>query len=160
MNTFSARIYKIGVNPYVLLPVAVLKQIHREAGKNKSPIPVTGTIDGHPFIQTLVRYSSKWRLYLNTPMRNACGKDVGDTVTITIQFDPGERTTAMPPQLEQALLKNKTAKKTFDALPPYLQKEIMRYINALKTEASVNRNVQKAIGFLNGRERFIGRDKP
>lgn len=160
MNSFSAKIFKIGVNPYVLLPAKVLKQIFTEANKNKGPIPVRGAIDGFGFIQTLVKYSGKWRLYLNTPMRKSCGKDVGDTVTIMIQYDSTERKTPMHPGLDEALKKNKKALETFEKLPPSRQKEIKRYINALKSEESVNKNIKRAIDFLKGQDRFVGRDKP
>jgi hypothetical protein len=40
-----------------------------------------------------------------------------------------------------------------------MQKEIMRYINNLKTTESVERNVERAIRFLLGKDRFVGRDK-
>ena len=66
----------------------------------------------------------------------------------------------MHPKLELALKKNKKANEVFKQLPPSRQKEILRYINFLKTEESVNRNIKRAIGFLSGNERFIGRDKP
>jgi hypothetical protein len=67
MYTFKPKIDIIGVNPFVPLPAEVLKGIFIEAGKNKGPIPVRGSIDGHPFIQTLMKYNGAWRLYINTP---------------------------------------------------------------------------------------------
>jgi hypothetical protein len=160
MHSFSARIYKIGINPYVLLPAAVLKNLFVTAGKDKGPIRVRGTLNGHPFLQTLVKYAGKWRLYLNGPMRTAAGIDVGDKANVEIEFDPAERTLSMHPKLEAALKKNKKAKAVFDELVPSLQKEIIRYINFLKTEESVERNITKALRFLSGEERFIGRDRP
>jgi hypothetical protein len=36
----------------------------------------------------------------------------------------------------------------------------VRYISALKTPESISRNIQLAIGFLKGDNRFVGRDKP
>ena len=134
MLSFKAKIEIIGINPYVLLPEKVLLTVFKQAGKDKGAIPVKGKIEGHDFIQNLVKYSGYWRLYLNTPMRNACNKDVGDKVTIEIEFDPIERTTLMHTKLQEALKENKKAKKVFDSLPPSRQKEITRYINFLKTE--------------------------
>ncbi|MGH2647933.1 MAG: YdeI/OmpD-associated family protein [Ginsengibacter sp.] len=160
MMKFSAKIYKIGINPYVLLPPGILKQIFKEANKTKGPISVSIKISEHNFIQTLVKYSGKWRLYLNGPMRKAAGKDVGDTITIEIQYDANERIIPMHPKLESAINKNKKAKNVFDKLPPSRQKEILRYINSLKTKESIDRNIKRAIGFLSGEERFVGRDKP
>ena len=158
--SFSAKIYIIGINPYVLLPAAILKDIFNEAGKNTGAIPVQGTINNHPFIQHLVKYSSKWRLYLNMPMRKGAGSDVGDIVAINISFDEAPRETPMPEKLAAALAKNKKGLKIFEGLSPSMQKEIKRYINNLKSEESIERNVSRAINFLLGKERFIGRDKP
>jgi uncharacterized protein YdeI (YjbR/CyaY-like superfamily) len=142
------------------LPLKVLNRIFSEAGKNKGSIPVVLTINNIDFQQNLVKYKGEWRLYLNTPMRNIAGKQVGDTITLDIRFDKEERVTSMHPELKTSLENNKEAKVIFDSLPPSRRKEIMRYINNLKTRESVERNVSKAIQFLLGNERFIGRDKP
>ena len=160
MNSFTAKIQIIGVNPYVLLPAAVLKTIFKEAEKDKGPIPVHGTIEGHPYIQTLVKYSDKWRLYINGPMLKASKKKLGDRVNLMIEFDAKERTQELHPKLAGVLKENTKAKMVFDSLSPYRQKEIIRYINHLKSEEAVNRNIEKVIKFLNGKERFAGRDKP
>jgi Bacteriocin-protection, YdeI or OmpD-Associated/Domain of unknown function (DUF1905) len=159
-NSFNAKIQIIGVNPYVLLPAAVLKIIFREAKKDKGPIPVKGNIEGHPYIQTLVKYSGKWRLYVNGHMLKASKKKVGDKVNITVEYDVKERKSAIHPKLAKALKENSEAKKIFDSLSASRQKEIIRYINHLKSEEAVNRNVVRAINFLMSRDRFAGRDKP
>ena len=155
--SFSAIIKIIGVNPYVLLPQNVLKEIFKQAGKNKSPIPVKGKINGHPYQQNLVRYNGKWRLYLNTPMRKAAGIDVGDIAKVEIDFDPEPRHISMHPKLKQALSQNKKANEVFKKLSPYRQKEIMRYLNSMKTEESVKRNIIKIIMHLTGGHAFAGR---
>ncbi|MDR3271200.1 MAG: YdeI/OmpD-associated family protein [Peptococcaceae bacterium] len=56
--------------------------------------------------------------------------------------------------------KNPDAKKVFDGLSPSKRHEIIRYISFLKSEESVDQNVEKAINFLLGNGRFVGRDKP
>ncbi len=160
MKSFSAKIQIIGVNPYVLLPVQVLQYLFKKAGKDKGHIPVYLIINKQKFIQHLVKYSGDWRLYLNTPMRKTAGKDVGDIIHIKIDFDEEQRITPMHEKFEAALNKSKTAKDCFINLPPSRQKEILRYINNLKTEESVKRNIDRAINFLLDKERFIGRDKP
>ena len=144
----------------MLLPASVLKAIFKQANKDRGAIQVRGKLDGHPYIQTLVKYSGKWRLYLNTPMRKAAKKDVGDTIEVHIEFDPVERTFPIHPKFQKALDSNKSAKKTFEGLSPSRQKEIVRYINALKSEDTRDKNIIRAIGFLSGKGRFVGRDKP
>ena len=157
---FKARIEIIGVNPFVFLPQRVLKNIFEQAGKDKGKIPVIMRIDGHQFPQTLIKYSGKWRLYLNTPMRKAAGKDVGDKAAFEITFNPVKKEIPFHPKLKLALKENHFARKIFEQLPPSRQLEIKRYIIRLKTEAAIEKNVKRAIGFLLGKERFIGRNKP
>lgn len=157
-KAFKAEIKIIGINPFVFVSEEALNYIFHQSGKNKGQLPVKMKIDGHEFKQTLVKYAGDWRLYLNTPMRKAAGKDIGDTATFEIEFDTEERTISINPKLVQALAENKQAKDVFDGLAPHLQKEIIRYIANLKTEESIDRNVKKAIQFLLGKERFIGRD--
>ena len=48
----------------------------------------------------------------------------------------------------------------FDGLAPSRQTEIVRYIDGLKTDASVDRNAARARDFLLGKTRFVGRDRP
>jgi len=157
MKSFSAKIQIIGVNPYVLLPQDLLKYIFEKAGKDKGAIPVKLKIGGENFIQNLVKYSGKWRLYLNGPMRKAVGKDVGDTIEIKIDFDPKERTTPVHPKLKKAFKEYKEAKVAFDKLSPSRQKEILRYINNLKSEETIDKNIQRAITHLTGKGSFVGR---
>ena len=158
MFHFTAEIFKIGINPYVIPPAAVLQALFQEAGKEKGPIPVRINLNKTTFHQTLVRYAGEWRLYLNNPMRLKLQKDVGDTIDVSIAFDPVPRTVAMHPKLKLALQKNKQAKSVFDKLVPSYQKEIVRYISHLKTEEAVDTNVAKAIQHLLGKQRFIGRE--
>lgn len=159
LPVFTAAIRMIGINPYVLLPEATLKKLFAQAGKDKGPIPVRLTVDGHAFTQTLVKFASAWRLYLNGPMLKAARKSVGDAVSVRVAFDPSDRSTPMPSALEAALKKNTDARKAFDSLVPSRRKEIMRYIGHLKSEEAIKKNVARAIGFLVGGEGFAGRNK-
>ncbi|MDF3079205.1 MAG: hypothetical protein K0S09_3094 [Sphingobacteriaceae bacterium] len=160
MDKFNAVIDIIGINPFVLLPDEVLANLFKQAERDKGPIPVHGLIDGHPYIQTLVKYSGAWRLYINTPMLKAANRKVGDETRIEIEFDGIDRSIPMHPKLEAALEQTPDAKAVFDSLPPSRRKEIVRYITSLKSADAVERNVDKAVRFLMGKERFVGRDKP
>lgn len=160
MKKFSATIEIIGVNPYIIPPEKVLLGLFKDSGKSKGPIQVKGTLNGHTFTQTLVKYAGFWRLYLNGSMRKAAGIDVGDRAQVELVYDPAERKPEMHPQLQEALQKNKKALAVFESLPPSRQKEIVRYIGLLKSQESVEKNVKRAVDFLTGKGRFIGRDKP
>ncbi len=159
-HTFKARLALIGINPFVFVPARVLKSIFLQAGKDKGPIPVCGTLNGAPYRQTLVRYGGDWRLYVNTVMLKNSPQKLGETVQVTIQFDPELRTVAPHPKWVTALNRHPKAKQVFESLPPSRRKEIVRYISGLKTEASVERNIKRAVAFLLGKGTFVGRAKP
>ncbi|OQP63667.1 YdeI/OmpD-associated family protein [Niastella populi] len=160
MRAFEAELKIIGINPYVSVPEKVLASIFKQAGKDKGTIPIKGTVNKVPYTQTLVKYAGEWRLYVNTKMLKDSPKKIGTTLKVTAAFDGADRTIAPHPKLTAALNKNKKARSVFDKLRPSLQLEIIRYIAHLKTEASIDKNVVKAIDFLLGKERFVGRDKP
>lgn len=157
---FSALIKIIGINPYVSVPETILKAIISDAGRDKGPIPVHGTINDKPYIQTLVKYAGEWRFYINTVMLNNSPKRIGEHIEITVGFDPKERKIEMHPLLKEALAENREANAVFEKLSPSRKKEIIRYISHLKTEEKIKENVEKAINFLLGKDKFVGREKP
>jgi hypothetical protein len=160
MYSFKANLDIIGINPFVFVPEKILGNIFEQAGTNRGAIPIRGAINTIAYQQTLVKYSGHWRLYINTKMLKNSPKRIGETIAVTIEFDSADRSIKPNPKLVQALKKEPGAKKIFEALPPSRQKEIVRYISSLKTEESIDKNIQRAIDFLLGRGRFVGRDKP
>ncbi len=90
-------------------------------------------------------------------MRKAAGKDVADIIEIKIDYDSEERTTPTHPKLEKAFKENKKAKAAFDKLSPSRQKEILLYINNLKSEETFDKNIQRAIVHLVGKQNFVDR---
>lgn len=160
MYQFSAEIAIIGVNPFVFVPDSILQAIFKQAEKDKGPIPIFGTINDKPYQQTLVKYSGEWRLYINTAMLKNSPQRIGETVEITVDFDPKSRAIEPPESFLKALNENKEAKAVFDGLPASRKLEIVRYLARLKSEEILEKNVGRAIQFLLGKERFVGRDKP
>ncbi|HEX8545561.1 MAG TPA: YdeI/OmpD-associated family protein [Cytophagaceae bacterium] len=160
MDRFKAQIEIIGINPFVSVPEPILQNIFNQAGTNKGPIPIRGLINDKPYQQNLMKYLGHWRLYINTSMLKASPRRVGETIEVTILFDEEDRTIHPHPKLLKALNENPEAKAVFEKLTPSRQKEIVRYIRQLKTEESVEKNVIKAIDFLLGKGRFVGRDHP
>jgi hypothetical protein len=151
MNTFKSQIEIIGVNPFVFVPDPILQKIFKDAGKDRGAIPIHGTVNGQPYKQTLVKYSGHWRLYINTTMLKDSPKRIGETVEVSVHFDPAERTIKPHPKLVKAFKENPKAKKAFDALAPSRQKEIVRYIASLKTAESIDRNIERTIGLFTGK---------
>ncbi|MDR0262121.1 MAG: YdeI/OmpD-associated family protein [Sphingobacterium sp.] len=160
MLVFKAQLEIIGINPFVFVPTHILESLFRDAGISKGYIPVKGKVNDREYVQTLLRFKGEWRLYINTMMLPNSPKRVGELLDITVAFDPEDRTLQTHPELEAALALNAKAKQVFDGLSPSKRKEIIRYISSLKTAESRRSNIQKAIGFLLGKNRFVGREKP
>lgn len=150
MVKFRSKIYVIGINPVVDPPERVLRSILAEAGKDKGPIPVRGTINGAEFVQTLVKYAGAWRLYINGIMLKDSGTALGERIEVEIEFDPRPRDVPMNVELAAALKANKTAKRAFESLAPSRQKEILRYIGSLKSIDTIAKNVDRVISQLSG----------
>jgi uncharacterized protein YdeI (YjbR/CyaY-like superfamily) len=87
-------------------------------------------------------------------------KRIGETIEVSINFDPESRAIKPPANFVKALAENQKAKTVFDSLPPSRKLEIVRYLANLKTEEAREKNIKRAISFLLGKERFVGRDKP
>lgn len=159
-TTFTVGLDIIDGNPFVLLPPTVLNSVFEQAGRSKGPIPVRGRINERPYQQTLVKFSGAWRLYVNMKMLDDSPRRIGEVIEVTVSFDPSNRAIDPHPKLLAMLEANTAARDVFDAMAPSRRKEIIRYIDALKTDESVDRNVERARDFLLGTGRFVGRDRP
>jgi len=157
-KSFSAEIEIIGINPFVFAPEDILAAVFEQVGRSKSPIPIFGAVNGRPYLQTLVRYHGAWRLYINMIMLDNSPKRIGEMIDVTIAYNPIARAIMPHPALLKALSENEKAKAVFDGLTASLRNEMIKYISNLKTEDSIRKNVQKAIDFLLGKGRFVGRE--
>ena len=148
MVKFTSTIYKIGINPVVDPPSNVLDKLFAQAGRSKGPVPVRGKLNGADFVQTLVKYQGAWRLYINGPMLKESGLQVDDKADIEIEFDPTAREVETPAGLISALRRDRVASAAYENLPRSRKNEISKYLNSLKTEASVERNIERVIRHL------------
>ncbi len=160
MHQFKAELQIIDGNPFVFVPEFVLSDLFSQAGKSKGPIPVHGNLNDEPYQQTLVKFKGEWRLYINMKMLPDSPRRIGEVVDVSITYDSSDRSIRPHPKLVAALESNEEARLVFQGLPASQQKEIVRYISQLKQEASVDRNVIRAIDYLLGKGRFVGRERP
>ncbi|MFL9832686.1 YdeI/OmpD-associated family protein [Chryseobacterium terrae] len=154
---FTTKLEIIGINPFVFIPNEILNELFETSGKNKSPIPVKGTINGREFRQNLMKYLGEWRLYINLTMLKDSPKRIGEMLEISVEFDDSDRTVSIHPDLEKAIKENSVALQNFENLIPSRKLELIRYINNLKTEISIQRNIEKIVKHLNGETDFFGK---
>lgn len=156
-NPFKAKLEIIGINPFVFVPESILQDIFQAAGKCKSPIPVRGMVNGNPFRQNLMKYLGEWKLYINLAMLKDSPKRIGEIIEIFVEFDDSDRTITVHPQLDKAIREDPVAVKNFENLIPSAKLELIRYINNLKTEVAIKRNIEKIVSYLKGETDFFGR---
>jgi hypothetical protein len=140
-HRFSATIFKVGINPCVDVPA----DLSTALGK-KGYVPVRVVIKGFSFRAGLVSLGGgRHRLYINGVMRRAAGVDTGDQIDVTIDHDRAPRKDPIPRPLTKALQASTRAKQAWKDLTPSRRKEIVRYLNNLKSQESLERNVHRVI---------------
>ena len=149
-------------NPYILvnaLRATALKKAWRK------PMPVIIQINGKPdkpwHINMMPIGDGSFYLYLHGDVRSASETKVGDRVKVKVSFDETYKNGPqhpMPNWFHVGLLENPKAHEAWSALPPSRKKEILRYFAALKSDEARERNLEKAIQVLSGKEdRFMAR---
>lgn len=157
-SVFTAKLEKIGINPFVFVPENVLNLLFDKAGTDKGKIPVLLAVNNGPeYPQTLLRFRGAWRLYINTVILPRSPERIGELLTVHIRFNPVTEQLLPHPKLIQALQDNVEALDVFNRIRPSLRKEIIKYISFLKTEESIDRNIERAVLFLTGKGSFVGR---
>lgn len=152
-----------GINPYVLVRAEHAQKL--QPGWRK-PMPVIIQVNDTPkqpwHINMMPVGDGDFFLYLHNDVRTAASVKVGDSVTVTLQFDEAYRNGPqhdMPLPFKIALHANHTAQSNWELLPPSRQKEILRYFAGLKSEEALQRNIEKALHVLSGNsDRFMARD--
>ena len=143
MFSFKAKIYKVGINPVVEVPLRISSTMKATKGY----IPVRGIINGFAFHQTLCPVKdAAYRLYVNGAMMKGGEVKVGDSASFKIEFDdrPPKDEIRMPEILEKRLKKEKLLK-VFNEMTPSKQKEVFKYVLSLKSEESRERNLEKVV---------------
>lgn len=156
--TFTAELKIIGINPYVSIPAVILQAIFEDSEKSKGTIPVCGEVNGNSYQQTLLKYKKEWRLYINMQMLSKSPKRIGEALEISISYDSKDRKVEIHPLFREKLNEDIKAFVIYERLSPSLKKEINRYLYAVKKEETLHKNIQLALGFLKGENRFIGRE--
>jgi hypothetical protein len=145
--SFKAKIYKVGINPCVKVPLRITKTMEPKKGY----IPIKGTIEDHAFQQTLCPVKDNpYRLYVNGPMLTGSGMRLGKTARFIIEQEAStspRRDSTLTTEFRQLLVKAGVLK-AFTAQSAYRQKEILRYLYYLKSDEAKMRNMQKVIDQL------------
>lgn len=162
-SSFKAIIEVRGINPFIRVTasrVAALKP-----GWRKS-LPVLLRINRKPEeahrTNMMPAGDGSFYLYLNGIVRTAAKAQVGDHVSVEMEFDTGYCNGpqhSMPTWFKHALEGNSQAQHNWEALTPSRKKEVLRYFAQLKSTETRDRNLCKVLKVLSGeRGRFMARE--
>lgn len=145
-HRFTAEIYKNGINFCVDVPAEITSQLRAVKGY----IKVKGTVNGFPFKKNLVPVkNSCYRLFINIPTLKGAKAKVGEKADFIIEqdFDDTEKNYPVPKMLIQELEKSNLSKE-FDSLTTARKQEVLKYLNYIKTDETLQKNIHKLIGQL------------
>lgn len=121
--------------------------VEKEFG-TRGRVPVKATFDGIPYTGSLVKYGHpQHMLPLINSIRDQLGKNIGDTIEVTITKDESERTIETPEDFAKLLKKEKLLA-SFEKLSYTHRKEYIRWITEAKKEETRQRRLTKAIEML------------
>jgi len=122
----------------------------------RARVPVRGTINGFPFRTSLMPMGGCHGMAVNKTMRDGAGVEAGDTVSIVLERDEGERTVGVPPLLKKELANSKTAQANWQKLSFTNQKEIALSIRGAKQEETRLRRLAKVMDILKTGKKWTG----
>ncbi len=143
---FSAEIYKVGINACVDVPEKITDNMKPVNGY----IKINGEINGFAFNKNLVLVKNEpYRLFVNIPMLKGGKTNLNESADfqITQDFDTTKKVYSKPKVLIDKL-KAKNLTSDFSNLTKARQNEILKYLNNIKTEKTLERNIEKLIDQL------------
>jgi hypothetical protein len=106
---------------------------------SKGNIPVCITVDGHSFDHMLLPSKNGHYLVYNEFIKRAVGKNLGDSVHVTLERDTKKREIVIPPDIE-SMLKDAGVLELFLKQPDYFKREQINHIKiSKKDETRINR---------------------
>ena len=122
----------------------------------RARVPVRGTINGFAFRSSLMPMGGCHGMAINRTMRDGAGVKPGDTVSVVMERDEGERIVEAPPLLKKELAKNNAAQANWQKLSFTNQKEIALSIRGAKQEETRLRRLAKTMDILKTGKKWMG----
>lgn len=116
---------------------------------SKGNIPVRITVDGHPFEHMLLPSKNGHYMVYNEFIRRSVGKEMGDSVHVTLEQDTSERELVIPEYIESRL-NDEGLMDEFMKQPKYFRRELINTIEVAKKEETKQNRLNALIKRLNG----------
>lgn len=152
-HTFKAKIYQTGMNWCVDVPTEITKLLTAEKGR----INIKGQINGFDFTKTLMPVKNgPHRLFVNQAMMKGGKTALGQVATFKIEQDAERAVKEYPmPLILTEQLKKHQLTTAFDNLTASRKRGILKYLNYVKAEETLLKNIDKLIIQLKNKEKNI-----
>jgi Domain of unknown function (DUF1905)/Bacteriocin-protection, YdeI or OmpD-Associated len=148
LHIFSGRIYQVGLIRYVDVPAEVTRQL----SARETHVPVRGTVEGIALRTTMVsRGRGCHRIAIHGDIRKKLRIDAGAVVEIAIERDEEPREPVLPPFLVLSLRNAPKAQAAFRSMTTALRRQVVRYLTAVKQQATLERRITKFVRRLEDR---------
>jgi len=124
--------------------IEVPTEVVAALGSTKRP-PVRVTINGHTYRSTVAVLGGRFMVGVSAEVRAAAGVAAGDEVEVEMELDTAPREVTVPPALAEALGRDASARRTFEALSYSRKRLLVDPIANAKTDETRDRNVAKAM---------------
>lgn len=120
-----------------------------EVFATKARVPVTGTMNGFPFRNSLMpEGNGTHRMMVGKELQAGAKARPGDMVSVVMKRDEEERSVETPAELAAALKKNKPAAAFFASLSPSCKAEYATWISSAKQAETRATRATKAVEML------------
>ena len=127
--------------------IEVPDEIVEELGSSKRPAVVV-TINGYSYRTSIARMGGRFMFGINADHRIGVGVVGGEDVDVELELDTAPRAVTVPPDLAEALGRDKTAKEFFDGLSFTNQSWYASRIESAKRPETRQKRVEESIVML------------
>jgi len=140
---------RAGSNVAALKPPFDVVAVFNSSGR----VPVKGTINGFPFRSSLMNMGDGHMMVVNAQLRTGAQCKAGDTVSVLMAVDEGERTVDVPGYLKRIIAGDPKASKFWSKLSFTHQKEYVREIGAAKRPETREKRIAAMMDALRNNRR-------
>jgi hypothetical protein len=120
----------------------------------KARVPVTGTMNGFPFRNSLMpEGNGSHRMMVSKELLAGAKAAAGDLVKVALAVDKAERVLEVPPDLQQALQGDKQAAANFEAMASSHKKEYVEWIAGAKKAETRTARIARAVEMIRDKKR-------
>lgn len=127
--------------------IVVPEEIVENMGAGKKP-PVTITINGYTYRNTVAVMGGKFMVGVSAEHRQGAGVKGGEQIEVTIALDTEPRVAEVPEDLQRALDEDKTAASHFETLSYSKKRALILPLTDAKTEDTRKKRLEKTIETL------------